>query len=156
MRYTLTVLLLLFGTLLSAPPLPPPSVPPPGDELLRESLGPVSAQSLYATYLAIGAICDGTAQNVYDQETAATLLLHLNRISDMMAEQMGKLLSSGLLHGEDIAAVQGIMEASHTLSAQAKAYRDFIRTGSREHSRIYQEKRQDAWQRIKTILNIQE
>ena len=156
MRYRNSVLfLLLFGTLLYGS-LPPRISPPSEDEVLRESLGMVAAQSLYATYLAIGAICDGTAQNVYDRETADPLLLHLNRISDAMAEQMGKLLSSGLLEGEDVTAVQRIMDANLALSAQARAYRDFMRTGNRAHTKIYEEKRKDAWARIKIILNIEE
>ncbi len=124
--------------------------------LLLESIGHFSSQSVYLTYIAIGTVSDGHAKQVYSKETADELLGKLVGLCSAAVGQLNKLLSSGAMAGEDIQFTSKLIDTFNLLSAQAASYRNFTRTGDTSHIKIFTEKRQEAWKNIKSLLGIQE
>ncbi len=124
--------------------------------LLLETIGHFSGQTLYLSYISIGTVADGHAKEVYDNASADELLSKSISLCNGSVEQLNKLLSSGALGHEDIGFVNGLVDTFNLLAAQAAGYRNYIKTGNASHVQIFSEKRKAAWKNITELLGIKE
>jgi len=126
-----------------------------GQQVMLETIGHLSAQSLYLSYLVSNTIADGHSQNLYDNAMAIELLNKVIAFAQQTPQQMDKLLASGKLGDEDIIYVNNLIEAFQLITAQAGAYRNFITSGNKTHLQTFSNKRKEAWQKISILLNIE-
>lgn len=154
--------LLMLG--ISAPPVgsaekaKEKKAPPKSTEtqLLHETIGVLSAQGIFLTYVSIGTIADGYAAGTYDYATASDLLSSASNISRICRTQLESLSKAKSLQGDDIKYVYGLIEVYDLLIAQSDAYATYMETEKDEHREAYSVSRDKAWEKIAILLDIKE
>ena len=122
--------------------------------VLYETIGVLSAHAIYLTYVSIGTLADGYAGKTYEKEFTLSMIdEYLNLVTNGI-DQMNKLLISGMIVGDDVTYVNSIIETYELLKAEARAFKNYVITGSKEHLQVYSEKRQQAWTTITKLLGI--
>jgi len=147
---------LILMTILMLGILSQPLICDESNTILLESIGHFSGQTLYLTYISIGTIADGHAKEVYNDATTDELLGKSIGLCSGSVAQLNKLLSSGVLSGEDITYVSGLIDTFNLLSAQASGYRNYVKTGDANHVQVFTAKRKAAWKNISELLGIKE
>ncbi len=124
-------------------------------QIMLETIGQLSAQAVYLSYLATGTIADGHAKQIYDNDTAIELLSKIVILAQQTPQQLDKLMASGALGGEDIVYVNDLIQTMHLLAAQAGAYRNYITSRNQAHLQVFSSKRKEAWEKIRILLGIE-
>ena len=122
---------------------------------LLETVGVLSAQGVYVTYTSIGALVDGYAYNVYDEDFTSELLSEYIYLSTGVNEQLNELLRKGDLHSDDIGFVIELNNIYELLISEADAYRKYIMTKDESYLHIYDDSRVRAWNKIALLLEIE-
>ncbi|PKL40544.1 MAG: hypothetical protein CVV44_02765 [Spirochaetae bacterium HGW-Spirochaetae-1] len=122
--------------------------------LLLETVGVLSAHSIYLTYSSIGTLADGHANKTYKNDFSVQMLEEYEGISKTAINQLNKLLSSGVLTPPDVEFVNRLIETYQLLIGEASGYKNYILTGQQAHIKTYSEKRNAAWKNISELLGL--
>jgi hypothetical protein len=120
------------------------------------TIGALGATTMYTTYMAIGSISDGHANDVYDDETTSGLLQSLAQMAQSSKESLENLKAAGRLGKEDVEFVSEMINTFDLLSAQARSYMQYVKTGNKGNAREYDDNRKQAWSKIVVLLGIKE
>ncbi len=120
------------------------------------TIGALGASTMYVTYMAVGSISDGHANEVYDDETTSNLLQSLAQMAQSSKESLENLKAAGRLADEDLEFVSEMIKTLDLLSGQAQSYIQFVQTGSKSNAGKYDEYRTKAWSKIVVLLGIEE
>jgi len=132
------------------------SLPLPAQNEELTTIGTLGASTMYVTYMAVGSISDGHANEVYDDETTSSLLQSLEQMAQSSKESLEKLKSAGRLGDEDLEFVSEMIKTLDLLSGQAQSYIQFVKTGNKSNAGEYDEYRTKAWSKIVVLLGIEE
>jgi hypothetical protein len=125
-----------------------------GQDVLLVTLGHMSGHAMYTTYIAVGAIADGHANTVYDNEYTRTLLTEQSALCTSTVAQLQLLQDSGEITAvEDKSYVLQMMQAFKGLATQADLYVQYI--DNTEMAGAYEEQRLANWERIKAALGLE-
>ena len=122
---------------------------------LLETVGVLSAQGVYVTYTSIGALVDGYAYNVYDDDFTIEILSQYVVVSEAVNNQFNELLRKGDLHGDDIGLIIELNNIYELLISEADALRNFVMTKDKSYLHIYDNSRERAWNKIALLLEIE-
>jgi len=122
--------------------------------LLLETIGVLSAQSIYLTYSSIGTMADGHANKTYKDDFALQMFSEYSSISTGAIKQLNKLLSSGVLTGQDIKFVSDLIATYELLISESNAYKNYVSTGNKDYLKVYSDKRKLAWKNISELLGL--
>ncbi len=123
-------------------------------DLLLETIGVLSAQGLYLTYVSIGTLADGHANGNYDNDFTIQALQEYQNLAIVSRDQLKKLLTSPSIKGEDIIFIDDLISTLELLRGEAEGYSKYLETGSEEYIKIYDKKRTDAWDKITVLLDL--
>jgi hypothetical protein len=123
--------------------------------VLLETLGTVSAQGLYLTYMAMGSLADGFVSQSYDKETTKTIMTSYVNLTTVCRNQLVKLLKEGELSTEDKQVIKDIEVTYGHLILQGQAILDFINTSDTKHLNVFENNRKEAGRRIDKLLNLE-
>jgi len=126
----------------------------PEDDVL-ETLGLMGGVSLYNTYVLIGAVSDGFANEGYSDELATTLLNKQIGLIDAQIAQYKTVGKSFVKKASDKEAITTINEIFVGLKAQAQYAIDYIATPSNDAAEIYDEQREANWAKISEFLGME-
>ena len=118
------------------------------------SVGALGASNFYITYLAIGAIADGHANEVYDDETTIELMQVLANLLNSSSESLQELLNSGILDPDDFSYVTEMINILNLLVNEAQGYQNYLETMDVSHANLYDNYRNNAWAKIEVLLGL--
>ncbi len=123
--------------------------------ILLETIGVLSAQTLYLTYVSIGTLTDGHANGNYDDEFSKNALKEYQNMAVIAKDQLKKLLNSPAITGEDFIFIDEMASTLEILRAEAEGYASYIETGNVQYVDIYEKKRNEAWDKITKLLDLE-
>ncbi|WP_411823123.1 hypothetical protein [Leptospira sp. 'Mane'] len=124
--------------------------------ILLESIGTLSAQGLYLTYMSIGTLSDGFVSQAYDKETTENIMNSYVNLSKICKDQISVLIKEGNLSNDDKKLLKDIESTYGYLILQGQAILGYIATSDQSQLKVFESNRLEAWKRITTILNIKE
>ncbi|TGN17578.1 hypothetical protein [Leptospira idonii] len=139
-----------FSHLQAEPKKEKPSTAP--TPLLLESIGTLSAQGVYLTYMSIGALSDGFVAQVYDKEAAQSIMTSYVHLSKICQTQLSKLLKEGNLSSEDKKYIREIEITYGHLINQGQAIIDYIESSDQTHLKTFESNRLEAGKRIEKLI----
>lgn len=122
--------------------------------LMLETIGMLSGQGIYLTYVAIGSMADGYAKKVYKKKQASQLLKVYSNMALKAQKQLLKLKKEKAIKGSNLSSVEQLAETFEVLSDQALAFRDYLETGDSAKVDVYESKRKEAWKQISALLGL--
>jgi hypothetical protein len=140
----------------AAAPAPAPTPAPAADPTaqLTETVGLLSGLYLYQTYLTIGLLADGRAEEVYDERAARAVLdsvLNPLEAVDRKLEGLAGLVQSP----PDRDAVARLRWAVYLLRRQGAELTTFWATGRPEDGARYEATRQEAWKWVTALVGLE-
>lgn len=134
-----------------------PVVPKPADQTtqdLMEAVGTLTTLQLYQTYLNIGFIADGRAEDVYSDGESVELLGSIVTPLDKVTVQLDKIAKL-VSDREDRDAVAKLKKIAGLLKQQGKELEAFWKSGNDADGSKYEATRKKAWEELKPIAGIQ-
>jgi|GEM_PF-666618 len=125
-------------------------------QLYLQTIGTVSAQSVYLTYLAIGTLTNSFASQAMDKESTMQILQEYISLSKACRDQLGTLAQEGKLTNEDKKVIRELETIYGLLIAEGQSFLDYIETGDNSYLSSFEENRKNALNRISKLLRIQE
>lgn len=121
---------------------------------MLEALGAVSAQSMYNTYLAIGAVADNYASEGYDAETVTTLMdEQIGLLSKVNGYYKGLLSGTTLSNADDRTFIRNVQKTNEKLALMASTLKAYVNgTGEAD---AFQDARTATWTDISKLLGIE-
>jgi len=127
--------------------------PSGNQELLLETLGTVSVQGLYLSYMAMGSLSDGFVVQSYDTETTKIVMTTYINLASTCKDQLSKLTLDGNLSKEDKKILKEIEVSYGYLIAQGNALLNYIQSGSEEELTKFEFNRKQAGNKIDQLIN---
>ena len=131
-----------------------PAVPKPTEQNMQdlmETVGLLSTLHLYQTYLNIGFIADGRAEELYDdaesKQLLGSVLTPLEKVSAQL-DKIGKLATTK----DDREAVEKLKKIATLLKQQGKELQDFWVSGKEQDGEKYEATRKKAWEEIRVLV----
>ncbi|BDA78257.1 hypothetical protein LPTSP3_g11870 [Leptospira kobayashii] len=124
--------------------------------ILLESIGTLSAQGLYLTYMSIGTLSDGFVSQAYDKETTENIMNSYVNLSKICKDQISTLIKEGNLSAEDKKFLKEIESTYGHLILQGQAILGYIATSDQTQLKVFESNRLEAWKKIAKILDIKE
>ncbi|TGN10102.1 hypothetical protein [Leptospira ilyithenensis] len=124
--------------------------------ILLESIGTLSAQGLYLTYMSIGTLSDGFVSQAYDKETTENIMTSYVNLSKICKDQISTLIKEGNLSADDKKFLKEIESTYGYLILQGQAILSYIATSDQTQLKAFESNRLEAWKRITKILDIKE
>ncbi len=124
-------------------------------QVMLESVGALAAQGMYLTYSSIGSTIDAWAFEAYTDEETVDILMEYVGMGEAVSDQLEVLLYSGVMNSEDIAYVSEIIDAFDILIDEGNAAIDFIETGEESYLDRFENKRNEAWDKIADMLGLE-
>lgn len=125
------------------------------EKMLLETMGALSGQNMYLTYLSLGNIADTYASGIYKNEFAAELADELTEMIKKTNKQYNDLLASNKLFGDDYNAILKFVDVYNALLEESQGLKNMIVLRNKENIGQYESGRQKAWTLISEILGIQ-
>ena len=122
---------------------------------LLATVGVLSGQGVFVTYTSIGALVDGYAGNVYDEDFTSESLSESIYLSEKVNDQLNELLRNADLHSDDIGFFIELNNIYELLISEADAYRKYIMTKDESYLHIYNDSRVRAWNKIALLFEIE-
>lgn len=126
----------------------------PEKDLYLETMGVLSSQNIYMSYVYLGNIADSYIHEAITKEFCLKLLNEYVLILDATKNQTTKLYESGYLDQEGNEAILMQIDIYQLLVAEAKAYLDFVKSGENHHIEAFEQNRVWAWNKIEKLLGI--
>lgn len=124
------------------------------EDVLLESIGVFSAQSVYLTYIAVGVMADAYGNKMYEKEFVQNSLSTYANLSSAAMGQLDKLASSGALTADDKNFVRSLKETYGLLGSEIKGYLAYMDSNSDSDFNLYDNSRVKAWENIKKLLGL--
>ncbi|MCZ8154668.1 MAG: hypothetical protein O9264_01005 [Leptospira sp.] len=124
------------------------------NHVLLETLGTVSAQGLYLTYMAIGSLADGFVSQAYDKDTTKTIMESYVGLASICKNQLAKLIREGGLSPDDRQILKEIEGTYEYLIKQGESILRFIETSETDELTHFETNRKEAGKRIDKLLNL--
>ena len=121
-----------------------------------ETIGFLSAQSLYLTYISIGTTADGFAKETYDQDAATQLIQTYQNFTTGAKDQLNLVLTEGNLSEEDTDIINNIIAGFDLLNAEATSYLSYIETGDEKYINQFTKQKDKAWKHIAELMGLEE
>lgn len=118
-----------------------------------ETLGVLSAVTVYNTYLAIGAVADGYG-TTYEAEYAISLMSEQSAFLLNTQEQLDALAATDFLDENDKSFVKQTSECVNYLRNEAEAMAKYAKTESQADLDSYNFYRDRAWKLIEDLLGL--
>ncbi len=123
--------------------------------VVLETLGVLSAVTVYNTYLAIGAVADGYG-TTYEAEYAISLMNEQSSFLSKTQEQLDALVATKFLDENDKDFVKRTSECVNYLRNQAEAMAKYAKTEAQADLDSYNFYRDRAWKLIEDLLGLKE
>jgi hypothetical protein len=127
-----------------------------GKSALLETVGGLSAQGVYLTYVAIGSLADGYVYKAFNKKTTTSLLGEYIALSVNSQKLLQKLIDQKIVSGTDIQFTKELIATYSLLIQEAGAFSKYVSQEDANQAKIYDEKRKAAWKKISKLLNIKE
>jgi hypothetical protein len=124
-------------------------------ETVVEALGGLTASHLYQTYLNIGLLADSVEGEVYEKDEARKLLDTVAGLMSAVEQQLDRL-GRQTLKGDERKAVEQARLVTNSLRTQTRELMAYWEKNEKENVTRFHQARQDSWNSIKVLLNIQE
>lgn len=122
------------------------------DEAL-ETIGAATGLAVYNTYIAIGAIADGYADEGYEADYVNQLMDEQINGMESMITQMHDLQTSGFItSADDDAYIEDLVAVMGYLKDEATGLKKIVDGGD---SQLYDESRDKAWDGISDLLGLE-
>ena len=124
------------------------------DEMLLESLGALSGQNMYLTYMALGNVADTYGSGLYKAEFAVQLADELKEMITMTIKQYNDMLTSGNFIDDDYNSIMKFVDVYTALEEEASGLREMVVVASEENIKKFEVGRQKAWKLVSEILGL--
>lgn len=122
--------------------------------ILLGTVGGLSAQGVYLTYVSIGTLADGYVYKAFNKKMATSLLGEYIGLAGNSKNLLKKLIDQKIVSGRDINFVKDLIITYDLLIAEANAFRQYVATDDKNQIKIYDSNRKKAWAKISKLLNI--
>ncbi|MGK0290651.1 MAG: hypothetical protein ACI86H_002110 [bacterium] len=122
--------------------------------ILLETIGVLSSQNLYLSYISIGTTVDGYSQKIYKPHQAKQLLTGFISFSKTSKKQLHKVLISKILDPSDTNLIKDMLITHDLLIQEAQSFQTFIETPNKTKLKRYHYYRSAAWGKISKILKL--
>ncbi len=139
------------GGRMTSQPGTPTNIP----EAVVEALGGLTASHLYQTYLNIGLLADSVEGEVYEKDEARRVLETVAGLMTAVEQQLDSA-SRQSLKGDEKKAIEQARQVTASLRTQVRELQNYWDKGDKENVTRFHQARKDAWDGIKSLLNIQE
>ena len=134
----------------------PPAPLPAKEErvLLLQTVGLLSASQVYQAYLNIGFLADGKANSTYEEKDVRQIMESVSNLlsaTDKQLEKVGRLEISRA----DREGLERVRKLSALVRQQGEELQAFWKTGDKERGAKYEKLRQEAWEGISALLNLE-
>jgi hypothetical protein len=124
-------------------------------ETARTTLDEVLATHFYQTYLNLTLLADGAEFGAYNERDRYELLNTVVGMLDRADLQLNRLADAGARR-ESAEVHERYRQLSRLLRTQATELRAYWRTDDRAHARRFDSCRQEAWDIIRELMEVQE
>lgn len=126
-----------------------------GKETALETMGVLSALTLYNTYLCIGAVGDAYEGQLYDADKVIDLMDEQEAGISTLSGQLTELLRSGFITSEDDKDyISSIIKTLDLLEDEATSLRAYARGLQPEDAEQFQRSRAAAWKNISEMMGL--
>jgi len=131
-----------------------------GTSLLLRAVGTSAGGQLYQSYLNIGFIADGKAEEVYEGDDVEALLLSVAKLVEVLDQDLKSLQDFQAakkldLDEDDRQAIAECRRIADLLQQQASELQTFWKSGDELHGAKYEATRKEAWQALRDFLDLQ-
>ncbi|MFI5170949.1 MAG: hypothetical protein ACHQFW_01085 [Chitinophagales bacterium] len=127
-----------------------------GKDTALETLGSLSAFSLYDAYCVIGVMADAFSDDVYEADYVSQIMDEQVTLLTTFNEGMDKLNSSGFITDDaDRVYIASAKECADLLTSEAKALKSYTTDPTVANSESFQDVRTKAWAKISALLGIE-
>ena len=126
-----------------------------GKDAALETMGSLSAFSLYDAYCVIGVMADAYIGEVYEAEYVTQIIGEQIILLTTFTEAMDKLNNSGFITEQsDKDYIASSKECASLLSKEAEALQNYLKDPTTANSDSFQNNRNSAWIKISALLGI--
>jgi hypothetical protein len=123
-----------------------------GKDVALETIGAITAIAVYNTYIAIGAVADGYADEGYKPDYVNTLMEEQVSAMEGLTTQLHDLQTSGFITDpEDDAYIEEFVTVVGYLREEAEGLKKIVEGGGND---LYEESREKAWAKISELLDL--
>lgn len=119
-------------------------------QVFLQTIGAMGAAQVHQTYLNIGFVGDGKAEEIYDAKDAKEILQSVLALHETVDKQFEKIAKLNLEPG-DRKSLERLRTISGLLTQQGKELQAFWDTGNKERAASYEKTRQQAWEEISKL-----
>lgn len=130
------------------------ALPAFSNDLALETIGAMGGSNLYLTYLSIGTLADGYEKKVYEKNQANQMATEVIALANVGKGYLEKLISQGVLTGDDVRFGQEMIATYDLLIAEGNALINYIKTGNKSHVDSFHMYRKQAWDKIADLLGL--
>ncbi|MBT3300822.1 MAG: hypothetical protein HN921_16670 [Bacteroidetes bacterium] len=124
----------------------------PEKELYLETMGKLSSQNIYMSYVYLGNIADSYIHEAITQEFCTNLLTEYLVFMKETKDQTSKLYESGFLDQEGNQVVLAQIDIYQLLIEEANAYLKYVETKDEIHIESFEQNRIWAWAKIEKLF----
>jgi hypothetical protein len=125
-----------------------------GETVMLQTIGVQGGALLYNTYCLVGAMHDGQVVNAWEKDFTVDILEEQIDLMDTLSGRYDNLLQAHVLQTDDSLAVAGLQECVQLLRNEASCLRDYVNDESEANGLLYDNARDRAWEKIKTLLGL--
>jgi hypothetical protein len=147
-KYLVILLLLLISSTFS-------KAQNPEKELYVETMGVLSSQNLYLSYVYLGTATDAYMNKAMEKEFCLNLLNEYVEIMEATKKQMSTFHESANLDEEGKKVVQSQIDIYAFLMEEAHAFLRYLNTDEDYHIEAFEQNRVWAWNALSKLLGIE-
>ncbi len=130
-------------------------VPAYSSDIRIETIGFMSGQNIYITYLALGFLYDSYEKGVYDAGFTSLMVKEINASCKKSKINTQDLLDKKVLTGNDEDYGKNIIDTYDTLMSEANSINSVIESGNSDTVKQFERNKSKTWDKIQTLLNIE-
>lgn len=123
---------------------------------LLETTGFQTTSNLYITFVSIGLLADAYSKGIYQKETVEQICSQYGNLLAGNRERLQKMQSYSFLSADDRLLLKDMSEIYVLLLQENNALRNLVRSEDDKYLQKYSEAHQQAWEKIKKLLQWKE
>ena len=126
------------------------------DDVLLNTLGYTTGQSVLLTHMAVGTLADAFVAKTYKSGEATDFVTTYINITQGMKDQMKKLLNADSLSKTDGEFISNTVVVLDLVLKESNALKEFVGSGEDTDAKAYDRARKKALKEIKTLLGMKD
>ncbi len=126
------------------------------EDIKLETIGILGGQNLYLTYTSLGLLFDSYDRGVYDADFTLQLSRDITSSCRKSKSYIQSLLDKKILTGNDLQFGNNMLEAYDNLIFEANSIISIVEAKNSDTLKQYQRLKNKAWEKIQSLLNIEE